>query len=140
MLSSPYPAAASRARGVVLALAWLAGVAVAPWIVIFPPITYEGLGLAASVGWGLLVGLGSLLIVIGQVKRIYQVELPGTMLAAVGLTIYALLSWQQVATGSTGSGARALILIILIGIVIARGMDLWAHHRRMRRLDSIAAR
>lgn len=138
MLSSPYPVPPSRWHTVILAASWTIGGIAAPWILTFPPVSYEGLGLVASVGWGVMFGIGAVLIAAANVREEYRLELPGIGLVLGGLAVYLILSWHQTLTGSTGSGARAIILVPFAGVMLARGLRLWSHHRSMRRLERVA--
>lgn len=103
----------------------------------FPPVTYEGLGLVAGVGWGILVGAGSVLLLIGHLIRRHEVEIPGLLFLATGIVIYAILSWQTVLDGSSGSGARALMLAGSAYLISERGVELvqWILH--LRRIEKI---
>ncbi|MFD1836202.1 hypothetical protein ACFSDA_14120 [Brachybacterium rhamnosum] len=75
-----------------------------------PPRSYEALGLALTTAWGVFLALGGLLLALGWVARSYKLELPGVVLVAGGLAIYAFLSWQQTFGDSLGSGPRALLM------------------------------
>ena len=108
MTSSPYPHFTSVADKILTVLMYALAAGVAPWILTFPPVSYEGLGLVASVGWGILVGVGAVLMLAGELKRSHYVELPGVMLMGAGLLTYAMLSWEQTLGTSPGSGASLL--------------------------------
>lgn len=138
MFSSPYPVPRSRWHTFIVAVSWVIGGVVGPWIIAFPPITYQGLGLFASYGWGVMFGAGAVLIALANVLEEYRVEIPGAALVVGGLVVYTILSWHQVFTGSTGSGARALILVPFAGVMTARLLRLWGHHKKIRRLQRIA--
>lgn len=138
MLSSPYPVPPSRWHTALLVASWAVGGAVAPWILTFPPVTYQGFGLVASYGWGVMFGAGALLIALANARAEYRIEVPGVGLVLGGLTIYLILSWGQVVTGSTGSGSRALILIPFVGVQLARLLRLMGHHQRIQALQRIA--
>lgn len=138
MLSSPYPVPPSRWHTALLVTSWAVGGAVAPWILTFPPATYQGFGLAASYGWGVMFGAGALLTALANARAEYRIEIPGVGLVLGGLTIYLILSWGQVATGSTGSGSRALLLIPFAGVQLARLLRLMGHHQRIQALQRIA--
>lgn len=137
LLRSPYPRRRGPARTFLIVAGWLTIGLVAPWILTFPPITYRGLGLVAGVGWGVLVGIGALLTLIGLLKRRHEVELPGLILLGTGLVIYAFLSWQSVFEGSTGSGARALMLVGGAYLIAERGLELLEWILDLRRIDNI---
>lgn len=66
---------------------WLAGVAAGVWVIVSPPMSYEGLGLALTVTWGVMLALGSCLCVVAHLLRRYQIELPGLTLALGGIVI-----------------------------------------------------
>lgn len=134
---SPYPRDETVVDRALLVAMWLASVAVAPWILAFPPVSYEGLGLVASVGWGVMVGAGALLILIGNLRHSYVLELPGLLLLGTGVTVYMILSWGQVYGGSMGSGARALLMITYLGWAIRRTRRLVRHHLTLERIDKI---
>ena len=138
MTFSPYPVPPSRFQKILMVLTWAFGGLAAPWILTFPPITYQGLGLFASIGWGVMVGAGSLLISAGYLFEEYRIELPGVGLVVGGLAVYVLLSWQSTLTGSTGSGARAIILVLFLGTMTVRGLKLLGHHQVVRNLQRIA--
>lgn len=116
---------------------WLASVAVAPWILIFPPVSYEGLGLVASVGWGVMTGLGAALILVGTLRHSYITELPGVFLMGLGLLVYTILSWGQVADGTVGSGARALLMITFTIWLVKRGKQLVRYHLTLERIERL---
>lgn len=111
----PYPSTAlERTAGTTLGL----GVAAAgAWVLISPPVSYEGIGLALTTAWGVLLAIGGALVATGWAARSYKIELPGIVPAAGGLAIYAILSWQQTLGDSPGSGPRALL--ITVGAVVA---------------------
>lgn len=136
----PYPRDETLADKALTVIMWLASVAVAPWILTFPPVSYEGLGLVASVGWGLLVGVGALLILVGILRRAHVVEFPGVILMGTGLLVYLILSWSQVFDGSLGSGARALLMITFFCWLLKRGRKLIRYHRTLERVDRIGRR
>lgn len=134
MLSSPYPVPNLRVWRVAMVGAWLCGVVAGGWVIVSPPLTYDGLGLALTTTWGAMLALGSGLCMVAHLLRRYQIELPGLALALGGVVIYAYLSWQQTLTGSLGSGPRACLLILLALWIIARARALIHLDRRMRDL------
>lgn len=138
MLTSPYPVPPFRWHTIILVTTWAVGGLVAPWIITFPPVTYQGFGLVASYGWGVMFGVGALLIAVAHAREDYRIELPGTGLVLGGLLVYLMLSWHQVGTGSIGAGSRAIILVPVVGERAARIIRLWSHHRSMRRLQRVA--
>lgn len=136
--ATPYSRARSKGRTVLFVIGWLACVALAPYILVFPPVSYEGFGLVASVGWGVMAGAGAVLILIGNLRKAYLVEAPGVMLVTAGVAIYALLSWEQTIHTSPGSGPRALLLVTFISaFLLDRALELWAYHKTLERIDRI---
>ena len=120
MLSSPYPVPSLRVWRVAMVVGWLAGVGAGAWVIVEPPKSYEGLGLALTITWGIMLALGSALVLVGHLARSYQIELPGLVLALGGVAIYDFLSWQATFGDSPGSGPRALLLVVLLCFLIAR--------------------
>ena len=120
MLSSPYPIPVLRTWRVSMVLGWAAGIAAGAWVLIDPPLSYEGIGLALTIVWGAMLALGSAFTAIGHIAQRYKLELPGLVLALGGVVIYDYLSWQQTLTTSPGSGPRALLLVVLACMLIAR--------------------
>ena len=137
MTSSPYPHSMSVTDKLLTVLMYALAAGVAPWILAFPPVSYEGFGLVASVGWGILVGVGAVLMLVGELKRSHYVELPGVMLAGAGLLTYTMLSWEQTLSSSPGSGARALLIAAGSVWLARRGKRLIGHHRTLDRIDRI---
>ena len=136
--STPYARARSKGRTALFVVGWLACVALAPYILVFPPVSYEGFGLVASVGWGVMAGAGAVLILIGNLRKAYLVEAPGVMLTTAGVAVYALLSWEQTITSSPGSGLRALLMVTFISaFLLDRAMELLEHHKTLKRIDRI---
>lgn len=136
--STPYTRARSRSRTALFVIGWLACVALAPYILAFPPVSYEGFGFVASVGWGVIAGAGAVLILIGNLRKAYLVEAPGVMLTTAGVAVYALLSWDQTLTSSPGSGPRALLMVtFLTAFLLDRAMELLEHHKTLKRIDRI---
>lgn len=137
LIRSPYPRERGAARTLLLVAGWITIGLVMPWILLYPPVTYEGLGLVAGVGWGILVGTGALLLLTGHLARRHEVEIPGLILLGTGLVIYVFLSWQTVTGGSEGSGARALLLTGGMYLIAERALELaqWVLH--LRRIDKI---
>lgn len=138
MVSTPYARSRSKGRKVLFVIGWVACLALAPYILVYPPVSYEGFGFVASMGWGLLAGAGAGLILIGNLRKAYLIEAPGVMLVTVGVAIYAILSWEQTLTASPGSGLRALLLITFISsFLLDRALELTEYHRTLRRIDRI---
>lgn len=140
MTSSPYPHHMSVTDKLLTVLTYALAAAVAPWILAFPPVSYEGLGLVASVGWGIMVGAGAVLMLTGELKRSHYVEIPGVMLVGAGLMTYAMLSWEQTLNSSPGSGARALLIAAGTVWLVRRGKRLIGYHRTLGRIDRIGRR
>lgn len=136
MLSSPYPVPQDAAWRGLLILGWIFGVIGGGWVLASPPVTYQGIGLGLTIAWGVMLTAGSLAILIAHLWQKYRVEIPGLWLVVGGLVIYILLSWDQVFSGSWGSGPRASLLITLACICAARLRLLHILDRRLRRIDS----
>ena len=134
MLSSPYPTPRLAAWRASMVTGWAAGVAAGVWVIVSPPLTYEGLGLALTTLWGAMLALGSALCVTAHLLRRYQVELPGLVLALGGIVIYGYLSWVATLTDSPGSGPRALLLVLLASWIVARARTLLHVDRELRRM------
>lgn len=137
MHSLPYPLQRSKRSLLLLILGWLFGALVAPYILVFPPVSYEGFGLVASVGWGVMFGGGAILMLVGQLLRSYLPEAVGVMFTTSGILVYALLSWEQAITTSPGSGTRALLVSMLFCWLLHRGDQLYEHHKTLKRIDAI---
>lgn len=133
MLSSPYPVPSLRVWRVAMVAGWLAGVGAGAWVIFEPPKSYEGLGLALTITWGIMLALGSGLALLAHLTRRYQIELPGLVLALGGVAIYDFLSWQATLGDSLGSGPRALLLIALACFILARIIMLIFIDREARR-------
>lgn len=137
MLSSPYPVPPLRVWQAAMVAGWLAGVAAGTWVLINPPVSYEGIGLALTTMWGLMIVIGSGLCALAHAFQRYKLELPGLVLALGGVTIYGYLSWEATLTGSPGSGPRALLLVLLAAWIIARARVLIYLDRQARRLKEL---
>ena len=137
MLSSPYPVPPLRIWQGAMVAGWSAGVAAGAWVLVRPPVSYEGLGLALTTMWGLMLVIGSGLCVLAHLLQKYKLELPGLTLALGGIVIYAYLSWQQTLTDSPGSGPRALLLVLLACWMVARARVLIYLDRPARRLKEL---
>lgn len=134
MLSSPYPVPSLRLYRWAMVVGWLAAAVAGGWVLVFPPKSYDGLGLALTTAWGIMLGAGSLGAAAGHLFRTYQVEIPGVVLALGGVSIYGYLSWVQTFTDSPGSGPRACLLVLLAAILIARLRTLLYIDRQARKL------
>lgn len=134
MLSSPYPVPPLRTWRAAMTVGWAAGIGAGAWVIIDPPLSYEGIGLALTMVWGAMLAAGSLLATIGHLTQRYKLELPGLVLALGGVTIYDYLSWEQTVTTSPGSGPRALLLVVLASMLIARIRVLLYLDRQARRI------
>ena len=116
---------------------WLAGSAAGVWVLVSPPVSYEGLGLALTTMWGLMLAVGSGLCALAHLLQKYKLELPGLVLTLGGVVIYGYLSWEAVLTSSPGSGPRALLLVLLASWIIARARVLIYLDRQARRLQDL---
>lgn len=128
MPTSPYPIS-DRLGGIVVGLCIAAAGA---WVLISPPVSYEGLGLILTAAWGALLAAGGLIVALGHARGSYKVELPGITLALGGLAIYAFLSWQATFGDSPGSGPRALLMTAGAVIAAARLAQLLRRSRDAR--------
>lgn len=137
MLSSPYPVPPLRAWRAAMVTGWSAGVAAGAWVLIQPPVSYEGIGLALTTMWGLMLVIGSGLCVLALVLQRYKIELPGLVLALGGVVIYGYLSWEQTLGESPGSGPRALLLVLLACWIIARARALTYMDQQARRMKEL---
>lgn len=120
MLSSPYPIPPLRSWRVAMVTGWTAGIGAGAWVLASPPVSYEGIGLALTITWGIMLALGSALVAIGHLIQSYKIETPGLTLSLGGIVVYTYLSWEQVVTTSPGSGPRALLLVLLACLVVGR--------------------
>lgn len=136
MLSSPYPVPQDAVWRGLLILGWVFGVIGGGWVLYYPPVTYQGIGLGLTIAWGVMLAAGALAILIAHLRQSYRIEIPGLWLVVGGLIIYILLSWDQVFSGSWGSGPRACLLVTLACICAARLRVLHILDRRLRRIDS----
>ena len=136
MLSSPYPVPQDAVWRSLLVIGWAFGVLGGGWVLASPPVTYQGIGLGLTIAWGVMLAAGSLAILVAHLWQTYRIEIPGLWLVVGGLVIYILLSWDQVFSGSTGSGPRASLLITLACICAARLRVLHILDRRLRDIDS----
>lgn len=134
MLSSPYPVPVLRVWRCAMVLGWAAAASAGAWVVVSPPLSYEGVGYALTIAWGVMLGLGSLIVMVAYLIRSYQVELPGLALALGGVVVYDYLSWVQTLTTSPGSGPRALLLVLLACLIVARVRLLIHLDREARRM------
>lgn len=134
MLSSPYPVPSLKTWKVAMCLGWAAGVTAGVWVLASPPKSYDGIGLALTIAWGVMLAAGSLLALLGHILRTYQVELPGLVIALGGVAVYGYLSWEQTFTDSPGSGPRACLLVLLAAFLVARARVLLYIDRRARRI------
>jgi len=133
----PYDRHESLTDKILTVIMWLAVAGVAPWILAFPPVSYEGLGLVASVGWGVMAGVGGAMVLAGQLRHSYITEFPGVLLMGLGTLVYTILSWSQVGEGIMGSGARALLMVFLTFWLIKRGKKLVKYHLTLERIERI---
>ncbi|GAA1714358.1 hypothetical protein [Brachybacterium phenoliresistens] len=140
MLSSPYPVPRSRLWQAFMLVGGVAAAGAGVWVLTDPPKSYQGLGLALTLAWGIFLVLGASLAVAGHALRQYRLELPGLYFLGGGVGLYCYLSWEQVVTGSPGSGPRALLLVSLGCYIAARLVALHIIDRRIRRIDDLARR
>src|SRR5699024_12152704 len=89
-----------------------------------------------TIAWGAMLASGALAVLIAHLWQKYRIEVPGLWLIVGGLVIYILLSWDQVFSGSWGSGPRASLLVTLACGCAARLRLLHILDRRFRRIDS----
>lgn len=137
MLSSPYPVPPLWAWTLVMMLGALQGLGAGLWVIVSPPVSYEGIGATLTLVWGVLIAAGSALVLIGHVVRVHQVEVPGLAFALGGMAIYIYLSWEQTLGTSPGSGPRALFLgqlgtFYLARLILLLYVDLKARARKSR--------
>ena len=137
MLSSPYPVPPLRIWQGAMVAGWSAGVAAGAWVLVRPPVSYEGLGLALTTMWGLMLVIGSALCALAHLLQKYKLELPGLTLALGGIVIYAYLSWEATLGDAPGSGPRALLLVLLACWMVARARVLIYLDRQARRLKEL---
>lgn len=133
MLSSPYPVPPLWPWRVAHLTLYLAVTAAGAWVLISPPLSYDGIGAALTTMWGCMLTIGGGIGLAGMLVEKYKLELPGLILALGGVVIYGYLSWEQVVTTSPGSGPRALLLIALAGYMAARVVLLIHLDRQARR-------
>lgn len=138
VLSSPYAVPPDRWLRAFIIGAWLAATACGIWVLAYPPRTYAGFGLIVTFLWAGLMITGSLLVLAGNLAQRYRIELPGLIFALGGVILYGLLSWDQVISGTWGSGPRALLLVMLALLLSHRARMLTLIHRRLQRLDDVA--
>lgn len=137
MRSSPYPVPPLRVWQAAMVAGWLAGSAAGAWVLVSPPKSYEGLGLALTTMWGLMLAVGSGLCALALTTQKYKLELPGLVLALGGIIIYAYLSWARALGDTPGSGPRALLLVLLACWIVARARVLIYLDRQARRLKEL---
>ena len=137
MLSSPYPVPPLWSWTLVMILGALQGLGAGLWVILSPPVSYEGIGATLTLIWGVLITAGSALALIGHLVRVHQVEVPGLAFALGGMAIYVYLSWEQTLGTSPGSGPRALFLgqlgtFYLARLILLLYVDLKARARKTR--------
>lgn len=120
MLSSPYPVPPLWPWTLAMIAGALQGLAAGLWVIVSPPLSYEGIGATLTLVWGIMIAAGSVLILVGHAVRVHQVEMPGLVFALAGIAIYIYLSWEQTLGSSPGSGPRALFLGNLAMFYISR--------------------
>lgn len=137
MLSSPYPVPALRVYRVAAVTGWLCAMAAGVWVLVDPPRSYQGLGAALTVAWGVMLAAGGIACAAAHALRRYQIELPGLVLALGGVSVYAYLSWVATFTDSLGSGPRALLLVLLACLIVTRIRSLLFIDRQARKLADL---
>lgn len=137
MLSSPYPVPSLRVYRVAMVIGWLCAMVAGVWVLIDPPKSYQGLGFALTVAWGGMLAVGGLTCAVAHAFRSYQLEVPGLTLALGGVSVYAYLSWVATFTDSLGSGPRALLLVLLACLIVARLRSLLFIDRQARKLADL---
>ena len=137
MLSSPYPVPPLRVYKVAMVLGWMAAMGAGAWVLVSPPESYDALDLTLTTVWGAFLLGGSLLVASAHAFRKYKIEIPGLVLALGGVVIYDYLSWLQTFTTAPGSGPRALLLILLAALLVARIRLLMHIDRQARRMASL---
>lgn len=141
MLSSPYPSPPLWPWTLAMILGGLQGLGAGLWVIVSPPQSYEGIGAVLTTTWGILLVAGSVLILVAQLLRVHQLEIPGIVFALGGVVLYVYLSWEQTLTTSPGSGPRALFLgqlacsFYLSRLILLLVLDL----RARRRIDARGA-
>lgn len=137
MMSSPYPRPGLWPWRVAQTFLYAAVVTAGAWVLISPPLSYDGIGLALTTMWGIMLALGGTVALAGTITARYRLELPGLVLALGGVVVYDYLSWHQTLTGSLGSGPRALLLIALAAYMTSRLVLLIHTEREARRLKEL---
>lgn len=137
MLSSPYPVPPLRVYRVAMVAGWLCAMVAGVWVLADPPESYRVLGAALTVAWGLMLAVGGVACAAAHAFRRYQLELPGLVLALGGGSVYDYLSWVATFTGSPGSGPRALLLVLLACLIVARIRPLLFIDRQARKLADL---
>lgn len=141
MLSSPYPVPRLWSWTLVMMLGALQGLGAGLWVIVSPPVTYEGIGATLTLVWGVLIAVGSALVLLGHALRIHQVEVPGLAFALGGMAIYVYLSWEHTIGTSPGSGPRALFLgqlacFYLARLILLLYIDVKARARKSREVST----
>lgn len=119
---------------------WVAGMVAGAWVLVSPPKSYDALGLALTIVWGVFLLVGSLLVASAHAFREYKIEIPGLVLALGGVVIYDYLSWVKTLTDFPGSGPRACLLIVLAAHLVARILALTHIDRQAMRMASLRDR
>lgn len=137
LLTSPYPVPRLAVYKYSTLIGWAYGVVAGTWVLVSPPASYDGLGLALTTAWGAMLAVGSGLVILGNIIRKYKIELPGLVLALGGVVIYGYLSWSATLGDSPGSGPRASLLVLLASLIVARVSVLLHIDREARRMASL---
>lgn len=124
MLSSPYPVPPSPLWTVARAAAYMLLAAAGAVVIINPPTSYSHTGALLTFVWGGACALSGVAMAAGVLLRRYRWEwLPG-WIAAMGLSVYSVLSWEAVARDGLGHAPRALIITALVGLILSRCIQL----------------
>lgn len=137
MLTSPYPVPASRAWSATSTLAYACVAAAGAWVLISPPASYSGLSTALTIAWGALCLVPGILTAFGTLSRRYRWEWLSLWWAAMGVGMYAVLSWGQVFGDGPGHGPRALLVTALALLLIRRAIQLALIDRSARHIADL---
>lgn len=107
----------------------------------FTPVTVESqVGTILAYLWGTVSGLAGLAAAVGVGTNRYRVEWISAWLTAIGLSVYAVVVWSLVLTGSMTRAPQALFISALIAFTLGRVAACAAHATRLRsRAAAIAA-
>ena len=108
-------------RIVAYAALLISGIGVLAWT----PQSYEGISLAFTYAWGIFQVLGGGVALIALLARRVLWEWRVVLLAALGVGLYAGLSWVQVLTEAPVHTGRAGDITALFLLLVARWAMLW---------------